>query len=115
MDRVKTRLDMPQLEELLGFVQWYVGQHQPGKLRMQYMGKPAHEKAVALVMVMLNSRLLVRLSTLSIRMRSEHVLNIPAEEGIALLYAWTTTPTSSMPKKWLLTRHIVGTIDQKMS
>lgn len=113
MDRVKVRLDHQELSELLSFVQWFVDMHQPGQLRMKYMEMSAPEKATSKMVSLLCNRLLLRLATLSIRMKSEHLLNIPGEEGLALLYAWTTTPTKARPQRWPLAQHLIGTIDQQ--
>lgn len=115
MDRVKLRLDHSELDELHGFVQWYVQHHQPARLRLQLQSMSVPERTTAKMVAMLNTRLLLRLATLSIRMKVEHVLNIPAEEGLALLYAWTTTPTQQRPAKWLLAQHLIGGIDKQMA
>lgn len=112
MDRLRIKLTSQELHEM----NEYLGLCSDITQAALRIRKPhAMEYAGACAIALLLSRLHVRTSVMSIRTKGEVRLNVPAEEGHALVYMWLRTPKTEAVTGYMHLRNIVGRIQQALA
>jgi hypothetical protein len=112
MDRLRIKLTSQELHEMNEFLGLCSG-ITPAALRSREPQADAYAGACAIALLL--SRLHVRTSVMSIRSKGEVRLNVPAEEGHALVYMWLRAPQTEVGTYYMHLRNIVGRIQQALA